>query len=97
MTAPGTFSNKTSAKQGDIVRNPQQHHLVLTGANGEPVVTSENHPTPEGSKESLEVIVRTVLVATNSVLADMERDPIDAALEVPDLVEKVTEHLWDQQ
>lgn len=91
MTAPGTFSNKTSTPHGDIVHNPQQHHLVLTGANGEPVVTSENHPTPEGSKESLEVVVRTVLDGLDQVTGYSAESNFEVD------VREVTDYLWGQQ
>lgn len=85
MTAPGTFSSA----QGTT----GQHHLVLTGANGEPVVTSETHPTPGGSKQSLEVVVRTVLDA--AAARGLLRDSGETGMDIS--VQEVTDHLWGQQ
>lgn len=86
MTAPGTFSNAQGATG--------QYHLVLKGANGEPVVTSENHPTRAGSKESLEVIVRTVL---DAAYTNLPHDWTLASLgggEEDGVVDRITNHLW---
>lgn len=88
--APGTFSSR-SDHDGE--------HLVLKGANGETVVVSESHPDERGSIKSLEVIVRTVLVATNTVLMNLHLAAGDASgpatHEVPDLVERVVAELWE--
>ena len=77
---PGTFA----IAGGDT----EQPHLRLTGANGEVVVWSENYTDPRTAHSALEVIVRTVLVAANTVLSDLEHTD-----EVPDLVERVTAEL----
>ena len=85
MTAAGTFSIRKGAV------DPAQPHLVLYGANGEPVVWSEPYASgDEGARNALEVIVRTVLETAKGYAYDTN-DFDDEA------VEWITARLLEQE